>query len=94
MHAKPSCICGRCHTHTHAHTHTHLIAQTSGDLRLIQNGVSRSSYTSGRLEVYNSEQWRTVCYDSWSLANTAVACRQLGFAGVSVLSYGTSSAAG
>ena len=35
-----------------------------------------------------------MCYDSWSLANTAVACRQLGFAGVSVFSYGTSSAAG
>ena len=81
----------------HAHTHTHtFIAQTSGDLRLIQNGVSRSYYTSGRLEVYNSEQWRTVCYDVWSLANTAVACRQLGFAGggVSVFSYDTSSAAG
>ena len=79
---------------SHAHTKT-FIAQTSGDLRLVQNGSPSSSYTSGRLEVYYSGQWRTMCYNRWSLTNTIVACRQLGVTGgISLFSYDTSSAAG
>ena len=67
-------------------------AQNTGDLRLVQNGISNSSYTRGRLEVYYSGQWGTVCDDYWSLTNTRVACRQLGFLGG--LSYRTSLAGG
>ena len=79
---------------SHAHTKT-IIAQTSGDLRLVQNGSPSSSYASGRLEVYYSRQWRTMCYNRWSLTNTMVACRQLGLTGgLSLISYDTSSAAG
>ena len=59
---------------------THDTAPSSGDLRLVQNGFPSSSYTSGRLEVYYSGQWGTVCNDLWSSTNSRIACRQLGFA--------------
>ncbi|XP_034755884.1 deleted in malignant brain tumors 1 protein-like [Etheostoma cragini] len=41
-------------------------------IRLV--GPSRCS---GRLEVYHSESWGTVCDDHWSLANADVVCREL-----------------
>ena len=64
-------------------------AQSSGDLRLVRNGLTSSSYTSGRLEIYYSGQWGTVCSDFWDSSNTAVACRHLGFAGSSLTSWTT-----
>ena len=67
----------------------------SGDLRLVRNGFASRSYTSGRLEVYYSGQWGTVCNDYWTRTNTDVACRQLGFSGAATLtSYRTSLSAG
>ena len=68
-------------------------AHISGDLRLVQNGFTNSSLACGRLEVFYSGQWGTVCDDYWSSTNTRVACRQLGFTG-SNTSWITSSAAG
>ena len=56
-----------------------LIGPTSGDLRLVQNGFTSTSYTRGRLDVYYSGRWGTVCDDCWSSTNTHVTCRQLGF---------------
>ena len=76
----------------------HLTASSglrSGDLRLVRNGRTSSSYIRGRLEVYYSGQWGTVCIDGWTRTNTRVACRQLGFTdAASSTSYRTSSAAG
>ena len=45
-----------------------------------------STQFGGRLEVYfsNSSEWGTVCDDSWGLFDATVACRQMGFVGVSV----------
>jgi len=37
-----------------------------------------TSYT-GRLEVYVREEWATVCSNSWTVLNTRIACKQLGF---------------
>ena len=42
----------------------------NGDIRLINNTI---------LEAYLSGSWGAVCDDFWSLANTHVACRELGF---------------
>ena len=75
----------------------HLTASTwprSGDLRLVRNGLTSNFYTNGRLEVYYSGQWGTVCIDGWTQTNTHVACRQLGFTDTSSTSHRTSSAAG
>ncbi|XP_033115822.1 neurotrypsin-like [Anneissia japonica] len=48
-------------------------------MRLVNGATNRE----GRLEVYYSSTWGTVCDDGWTDANTDVACRQLGFAGSS-----------
>ena len=69
------------------------VAPRSGDLRLVRNGFTSTSYTSGRLEVYYGGQWGTVCDDGWTSTNTRVACRQLGFS-TSGTTWTTSSAGG
>ena len=54
-------------------------ATNNGDLRLARGSISSTTYTSGRLEIFISGQWGTVCDDSFSITDANVACRQLGF---------------
>jgi len=49
---------------------------TQGAIRL-QGGASSMT---GRVEVCNSNEWGTVCDDSFTGVDAQVACRQLGFA--------------
>lgn len=58
---------------------TAVTAQSEGDLRL-----AGGTATQGRLEIYHSSVWGTVCSDSFSLVNAAVACTQLSLTSVPV----------
>jgi len=50
------------------------VEAADGSLRLV-DGTSNT----GRLEVYTTEEWVTVCSTGWTNLNTRIACRQLGF---------------
>ncbi|MFO0560623.1 MAG: MXAN_6577-like cysteine-rich protein [Polyangiales bacterium] len=61
-----SCSAGMCRT------------PTEGELRLVAPGANPLF---GRVEVYHSGVWGSVCDDAFTSANAAVICRQLGLTG-------------
>ena len=68
-------------------------AVTISSIRLVSySGSTSSSNTAGRLEVYYSGQWRTVCNYRFDANDARAACRQLGYS--TYLRYGSVSALG
>ena len=62
-------------------------------IRLVSSsGSTSSSLTAGRLEVYFSGQWRTVCNYRFDANDAGAACRQLGHS--TYLRYGSVSTLG
>ena len=60
-----------------------------GDLRLVDGVMTDDNgrLCEGRLEIYYDGEWGTICDDFWSVGDANVACRQLGFAGGTVLDW-------
>ena len=50
---------------------------SSGSVRLTNGNTP----TEGRVEIWYSNQWYTVCDDSWESSDATVVCRQLGYQG-------------
>ncbi len=64
-----------------------IIDDDTGELRLVDGTRTTGDgrLCDGRLEIYINGQWGTICDDYWNDEEADVACRQLGFAGGSVV---------
>jgi len=66
-------------------------AQSRGELRLVRGSATSYTYTAGRLEIFMSGRWGTICNDAdFGLDEATVACQQLGWNGASSYGYSTS----
>ena len=58
-----------------------LIGQQRGTVRLVRNGVTSTSYSSGRVQVYMYD-WGYICDDEdFTTTEADVICHQLGYSG-------------
>ncbi|PIK38172.1 putative deleted in malignant brain tumors 1 protein, partial [Apostichopus japonicus] len=72
-----------CHTQSYAGVVCLEADETANEwsVRLINQKVSDSEPSSGRIEIYNNGQWGAVCINGWTRQSGHVVCRQLGYAG-------------
>ena len=59
-----------------------ITGESPGDLRLVTSS-SNFAAAAGRLEIYLSGQWGTVCNDGFGPADATLACNQLGYSAYS-----------
>ena len=58
-----------------------------GTVRLVRNGITSNTYSSGRVQIYINSRWGQICDDfQFSITEAAVICHQLGFSGASSFS--------
>ncbi|XP_064405891.1 uncharacterized protein LOC135350948 isoform X5 [Halichondria panicea] len=56
---------------------------STGDIRLAGGNIPNE----GRIEICMSNEWGTVCDDSWSSADAMVVCRQLGYSTTNAVAF-------
>lgn len=63
-------------------------SSSSGAIRLSRNGITSLEFSSGRVQVYQDNEWGNICRLSlFSLDNADVICHHLGFVGAVSWSY-------
>ncbi|XP_072013340.1 scavenger receptor cysteine-rich domain-containing protein DMBT1-like [Amphiura filiformis] len=70
-----------------------LVCTASGTVPGTENGVrlvGGDSPNEGRVEIFHTGSWGTVCDDGWTLNNGHVVCRQLGYAAAERITIGAS----
>ena len=56
--------------------------QETGTVRLLRSGITSTSFSSGRVQIYHSSQWGNICDDYlFGLTEAHVICHQLGYIG-------------
>ena len=63
-------------------------AQSNGELRLLRDGQTSYTFTSGRLQIYINGRWGNVCDAGFGITEATVACQQLTYD--RALSFGNS----
>ena len=62
--------------------------QSNGELRLLRDGQTSYTFTSGRLQIYLDGRWGNICDTGFEMTEATVACQQLTYD--RALSFGSS----